>query len=303
MAVAGTVMGVLDLTQGYLEASWWQHFFSTGQTGDKNRDVDPERLEYNAVFRSLVEEFMVLLLADSRERLRKGRVPMESQEQLWHLLFRGRLRSWLAVRMQDPRQVATGLQLAKALKLFCIRQESLKQRTDWFTDWSDLFLVPGGPLKTVRFNLGGRSLGIKSSWWQFRRHPVHGVEVVDWRFVFTDTKPKQEDFLGMAISAHLLELLRPGITFVGTLESYGTRLESVGISQKELGELFRERVRDRRRCRILRTSCPAGKRKIKIKHKTLGDESPKPPLFFKKIKKKGVWGIAPRVLIFVFSIL
>ncbi|MBF0144210.1 MAG: hypothetical protein HQL57_02290 [Magnetococcales bacterium] len=239
MAMDGGVIRADELLARCLDEVWWQEWLAA-QEGAAVESGGSALSLHETDFVEVVEGMLAWLLHPGN-RQASGRVVTELH--LWGLLFRRWGRERLRRLLADPRQVPQALQLSRAWRNWCRRQFFLRQRTDWFREWRDLY---PGPTLLARPGLltgDGRPLAVRGRWQTLRRHPSHGLEVVG---VTTGAvaagEPGQRTLLSLALHARLLRTLDPETPLIGTIEEYGPELSVTGYSEAELVTLFEARI-------------------------------------------------------------
>lgn len=127
------------------------------------------------------------------------------------------------------------------MQTFCTRLIGLRERTENFRSWQDVFIGAEETLgRIVVPVLGGDAevgtVEVRARVDAIRFHPVHHLEVVDYKL--SQGNQQKADLVQLAIYAHLLALWRPGAPFCGTLEYYLPEFHEVHVSPADLADIF-----------------------------------------------------------------
>ena len=133
-------------------------------------------------------------------------------------------------------KVESALYLANALKAFCQHIAKLRNKTDNFNTWDNIFLTNEYHIKDIQFKNGNNSLFISGQLDTIRVHPVRGIEIVDYKLA--KIRNRDLDLLQLAIYAELLKQVKPQLKFSGTLEYYVPELNKVVVTIKQLNRIF-----------------------------------------------------------------
>jgi len=129
--------------------------------------------------------------------------------------------------------------LSEVFRAFCRRLLELRQRTEGFRDWSDLFLGSEFTLMNVALPMGSQ-LFVSGVLDGLRHAPPDQVEVVDHKL--TDGEDQARDMIQVALYAALLRQTRPGIPYSGVLEYYLPQLQTVEIEPAELEAIYHDKI-------------------------------------------------------------
>ena len=130
--------------------------------------------------------------------------------------------------------------LSKALKTFCSNVSKLRDNTNNFNTWKDIYLTNEFHIKDVRYTFGDNSIFVSGQLDSVRMHPERGIEIVDYKL--TKGHNIEHDLLQLAIYAELLKKMKPQYKFNGTLEYYMPELREVVVTQKQLDVIFQNIV-------------------------------------------------------------
>lgn len=142
-------------------------------------------------------------------------------------------------KLAESGQLEAAYHLTRCLRAFCSRLADLRQATQGFSDWQDLFLDMELPIAGVEIE--GTGLLVAGRVDAVRANAEHGVVVVDYKL--SQGGQVEHDLLQLAIYGHLLEASRPGLSFIGLLEYYDPDLTCIEASPADLRSLFAEMVR------------------------------------------------------------
>lgn len=130
--------------------------------------------------------------------------------------------------------------LAHALKAFCDHAFTLRDQTENFHSWNDIYITNEFHIKDIQYKFGDNSVFVSGQLDTVRAHPARGIEIVDYKLTKGDNR--EQDLLQLAIYAELLKKLKPEITCNGALEYYIPDLCELVVKKKELAELFHDSV-------------------------------------------------------------
>jgi S-DNA-T family DNA segregation ATPase FtsK/SpoIIIE len=226
---------VTELTCACLDEQWRRRWLKGGRPSTRSFSPPGELPAYGSLFHRLVDRFVQWLLG-SRRKASSLREPAE----LWHELYE-RFAAADLERTSRKGHIDSAYHLSEALKAFCARISALRSRTPSFATWQNLYLANEFLLKDVELKPGSSSLLVSGRLDAVRFHPELGIEVVDYKL--THGSRMKHDLLQLAIYTRLLEVARPGLKFVGTLEYYEPKLHEVTVSRQDLEALFEEMIR------------------------------------------------------------
>lgn len=130
--------------------------------------------------------------------------------------------------------------LSQALRAFCTQLAELRTRTPNFASWQDVYLTHESPIDAIPFTGATGELLISGRPDAVRTHPQDGLEVVDYKL--SRGSHLKHDLLQLAIYAHLLRIIKPGLKFSGVLEFYEPDLHIVPVTMSELEGIFEKVV-------------------------------------------------------------
>jgi S-DNA-T family DNA segregation ATPase FtsK/SpoIIIE len=226
---------VTELTCACLDDQWRRRWLKGKKPSTRSFSPPGELLAYGSLFHRLADRFLRWLLG-SKKRASSLHEPAE----LWHELYE-RFAAAELERTSRKGYIDSAYHLSEALKAFCARISAMRSRTPSFATWQDLYLANEFLLKDVELGAGSSPLLVSGRLDAVRLHPEHGIEVVDYKL--THGSRMKHDLLQLAIYARLLELARPGLKFVGTLEYYEPELHEVTVSREDLEGLFEDMIR------------------------------------------------------------
>ncbi|EJW11113.1 Cell division protein FtsK [Rhodovulum sp. PH10] len=122
------------------------------------------------------------------------------------------------------------------MQTFCTRLIALRERTKNFRSWQDVFIGAEEALGRIVVPVEGETVEVRARVDAIRFHPVHHLEVVDYKL--SQGNQQKADLVQLAIYAHLLALWRPGAPFCGTLEYYLPEFHEVHVSPADLADIF-----------------------------------------------------------------
>jgi S-DNA-T family DNA segregation ATPase FtsK/SpoIIIE len=233
MAIRRLTVG--DLVQACLDPAWREAWLRGRKPRLPTAGPPGAMLVFGLEFHKVAEDFVNLLV--SRE-IDADPERLAGAGELWRLMWEtiaGRLISALLDRGKPVESVH---HLGEALKTFCGRLVELRNRTEGFVSWADVFLVREFALNNVHLALGRRKIALSGRMDAVRTHPEFGVEIVDYKL--SHGARMQHDLLQLAVYAELLAAARPGLLFHGVLEYYEPDLHEVPVSSRELRTIFTE---------------------------------------------------------------
>ncbi|MCF6149938.1 MAG: cell division protein FtsK [Candidatus Kuenenia sp.] len=130
--------------------------------------------------------------------------------------------------------------LANALKAFCDRTVTLRDQTNNFHSWNDIYITNEFHIKDIQYKVGDHSVFVSGQLDLVRVHPARNIEIVDYKLTKGDNR--EHDLLQLAIYAELLKKLKPEMKCNGAVEYYAPDLREVVVTHKELAELFHDSV-------------------------------------------------------------
>jgi DNA segregation ATPase FtsK/SpoIIIE, S-DNA-T family len=225
---------VTELTCACLDDEWRRRFLKGEKPSTRSFSPPGELPVYGSVFHRLVDNFVSWLTGSKRKA-----ASLEDASNLWHELYE-RFAAGNLERISKKGSLDSAYHLSEALKSFCERIAALRARIPSFTTWQDLYLANEFLLKDVEFRLGGSSLFVSGKLDAVRFHPEHAAEVVDYKL--THGRRMKHDLVQLAIYTRLLELARPGLDFLGTLEYYEPKLHEIAVSREDLEALYADKI-------------------------------------------------------------
>lgn len=225
---------VTELTCACLDDEWRRRFLKGEKPSTRSFSPPGELPVYGSVFHRLVDDFVSWLTGSKRKA-----ASLEDASDLWQELYE-RFAAGNLERISKKGSLDSAYHLSEALKSFCERIAALRARIPSFNTWQDLYLANEFPLKDVEFRLGDSSLFVSGKLDAVRFHPEHVVEVVDYKL--THGRRMKHDLVQLAIYTRLLELARPGLDFLGTLEYYEPKLHEVAVSRRDLEALYADKI-------------------------------------------------------------
>ena len=226
---------VTELTCACLDEKWRRRWLKGEKPSTRSFSPPGELPAYGSLFHRLVDRFVQWLLGS-----KKKAASLQEPRELWHELYE-RFAAAELERTSRRGQIDSAYHLSEALKSFCARISALRSGTPSFETWQNLYLANEFLLKDVELKPGSSSLLVSGKLDAVRFHPEHGIEVVDYKL--THGSRMKHDLLQLAIYTRLLELARPGLKFVGTLEYYEPKLHEVKVSREDLEALFEDMIR------------------------------------------------------------
>ena len=124
----------------------------------------------------------------------------------------------------------------RRMRSFCVRLVDLKQRTQHFEDWQDVFVAAEQDLARIPVRIGDAVVDVRARVDAIRIRPDRSLEVVDYKL--SQGARQKADLVQLAIYAHLLPIWRPGCQFCGTLEYYLPEFHDVPVSHADLNDIF-----------------------------------------------------------------
>ncbi|MGQ0591584.1 MAG: PD-(D/E)XK nuclease family protein [Gammaproteobacteria bacterium] len=109
-----------------------------------------------------------------------------------------------------------------------------------FKAWLDVYLGEEFDLKNVQIETTRGALLIAGRVDAVRTHPVHGVEVIDYKL--SRGAHAKHDLVQLAIYSRMLAVAKPGLRFHGVLEYYEPELHELSVTVQQLDSLFEEMV-------------------------------------------------------------
>lgn len=160
---------------------------------------------------------------------------IDSADELLDIVWGSSLQNFTDELLAKGRSVEA-VAFTERMRSFCKRLIDLKKRTKSFENWQDIFIVTEESIKGIRVPVGAASVEIAGRVDVIRFHPVHHLEVVDYKL--SQGTQQKSDLIQLAIYAHLLPLWRAGCEFCGTLEYYLPEFMEVNISTQELADIY-----------------------------------------------------------------
>jgi S-DNA-T family DNA segregation ATPase FtsK/SpoIIIE len=225
---------VTELTCACLDEAWRRRWLKGEKPSTRSFAPPGELPVYGALFHRLVDDLVGWLVGSKRKA-----ASLMDASQIWHELY-GRFAAGDLERISKKGSLDSAYHLSEALKSFCERIAALRAHVPSFKTWQDLYLANEFLLKDVEFRLGDSSLFVSGKLDAVRFHPTHTVEVVDYKL--THGNRMKHDLVQLAIYTRLLELSRPGLHFLGTLEYYEPKLHEVPISRENLNALYIDKI-------------------------------------------------------------
>ncbi len=189
---------------------------------------------YSVVFHRLAEVFVGWLCDPIN-----GAASLESGEALWQALF-DRFASDELTKLLRANQVPASHRFKQSLRAFCNRLADLRAGAPAFKVWRDLYLGEEFDLKNVHIETSRDALLIAGRVDAVRTHPVHGVEVIDYKL--SRGAQAKHDLIQLAIYSRMLAIAKPGLRFHGVLEYYEPELHELSVPVQQLDSLFEEIV-------------------------------------------------------------
>ncbi|HEX6994920.1 MAG TPA: DNA translocase FtsK [Gammaproteobacteria bacterium] len=185
-----------------------------------------------ALFHKLADAFTRWLSSAGPQGL-----DLVTADDLWHALY-DRFAEADLTELAETGQLESALHISLCLRTFCTRLASLRGSIQGFAGWQDLFLgmelpIEGVVIADTDFAVSGRVDAVRAD-------TKHGVVVVDYKL--SRGSQTKHDLLQLAIYAHLLEAIRPGLSFAGLLEYYDPELCCIEVDPDDLRALFRDVV-------------------------------------------------------------
>jgi S-DNA-T family DNA segregation ATPase FtsK/SpoIIIE len=170
----------------------------------------------------------------SEQHLREA-AAIQSAGELLDIVWRSSLQSFTD-KLLEKGKAEEAVAFTARMRSFCGRLISLRNRTKQFENWQDVFIAGEENIKRIRVRVGDAAVEIAARVDAIRFHPIHHLEVVDYKL--SQGAQQKSDLVQLAIYAHLLPLWRPGCEFCGTLEYYLPDFMGVNISTQELRDIY-----------------------------------------------------------------
>ncbi|MGH8514502.1 MAG: DNA translocase FtsK [Gammaproteobacteria bacterium] len=225
---------VSELKCACLDPAWRARWLAGERPSTQPRIAQGGVKTNSVVFHKLAENF-VGWLCDSTN----AAASLESGEVLWQALF-DRFASTELEKLLRANQIVASDRFKQCLRAFCNRLADLRASAPAFKVWRDLYLGEEFDLKNVRIETTRGALLIAGRVDAVRTHPVHGVEVVDYKL--SRGAQAKHDLVQLAIYARMLAIAKPGLRFHGVLEYYEPQLHELSVPEQQLDNLFEEIV-------------------------------------------------------------
>jgi S-DNA-T family DNA segregation ATPase FtsK/SpoIIIE len=170
----------------------------------------------------------------SREHLREA-AAIDTEEGLLDILWRKSLQSFTDELLASGKAVEA-LDFTARIRAYCRRLIDLRNRTETFNDWQDVFAFAEEKIEDVRVPVGSTSVAVVGRVDAIRFHPEHELEIVDYKL--SQGTQQKSDLVQLAIYAQLLRFWRPGVRFCGILEYYLPDFKDMVISSEELADVY-----------------------------------------------------------------
>ncbi|MGH8534285.1 MAG: DNA translocase FtsK, partial [Gammaproteobacteria bacterium] len=225
---------VSELKCACLDPAWRARWLA-GKRPSTQPHIAQGGVKTNAVvFHKLAENFVGWLCDPSN-----AAASLKNGEALWQAPF-DRFASEELRKLVRANQIEPSHRFKQCLRTFCNRLADLRARTPGFKAWPDLFLGEEFDLSNVRIETTRGALLIAGRVDAVRTHPVHGVEVVDYKL--SRGAQAKHDLVQLAIYARMLASAKPGLRFHGVLEYYEPELHDLSVPVQQLDNLFEEMV-------------------------------------------------------------
>ena len=213
----------------------WRARWLAGERPSTQPHIAQGGIKTNSVlFHKLAETFVGWLCNPSN-----AAESLESGEALWQALF-DRFASEELTKLLRANQLEASHRFNLCLRALCNRLADLRAHAPGFKAWPDLYLGEEFDLKSVRIETGRGAVLINGRVDAVRTHPVHGVEVIDYKL--SRGAQAKHDLVQLAIYARMLGIAKPGLRFHGVLEYYEPDLHELPVPAPQLDSLFEEMV-------------------------------------------------------------
>ncbi|MBF0342853.1 MAG: PD-(D/E)XK nuclease family protein [Nitrospirae bacterium] len=187
-------------------------------------------------FHKIVADFVDCLI---EAKNKKATVELNDGNRLWGEMYE-RFAVKILNEILGEGQVESAYHLSQCLMSFCDHLVDLRNRTEGFKSWQDVFLAKEAYVKDVHFPFGANSIFVSGKIDAVRTHPQNQLEIVDYKLSRGDNM--KHDMLQIAVYARLLTMTNPAIKFHGTIEYYLPKLDKVSFNADELDSIFTEIV-------------------------------------------------------------
>ncbi len=186
------------------------------------------------LFHKIAENFVAWLC---RGRATKTAQKLITQEALWDELYTRFAEKPLGQLAQQG-ELSSAYHLTQCLQTFCGRLQMLRATCPQFEHWLDLYCEEEMQIKEVA--IADTQIAISGQIDAVRHLEGQTLVVVDYKL--SQGGNAEHDLLQLAIYAHLLAQVRPGMPMQGELEYYQPALVLLPVSASELQDLFNQIV-------------------------------------------------------------
>ncbi|MGQ0443608.1 MAG: DNA translocase FtsK, partial [Beijerinckiaceae bacterium] len=225
---------VSELKCACLDPAWRARWLAGERPSTQLRIAQGGVKTNSVVFHKLAENFVGWLCDPTN-----AAASLESGEALWQALF-DRFASTELAKLLRANQIAASHRFKQCLRAFCKRLADLRAGAPAFKVWRDLYLEEEFDLKNVHIETSRGALLIAGRVDAVRTHPVHGVEVIDYKL--SRGAQAKHDLIQLAIYSRMLAIAKPGLRFHGVLEYYEPDLHELSVPVQQLDSLFEEVV-------------------------------------------------------------
>jgi S-DNA-T family DNA segregation ATPase FtsK/SpoIIIE len=164
---------------------------------------------------------------------------IDSPTDLLHVAWRTSLQGF-ADQLIAQGKIEEAAAFTERMRSFCGRLIELRSRTKGFENWQDVFIATEESIRNIHVPVSGTTIEIAAKVDAIRFHPVHHLEVVDYKL--SQGSQQKPDLIQLAIYGHLLPLWREGCRFCGTLEYYLPEFMELNVSAEELAEIYQNLI-------------------------------------------------------------
>lgn len=227
---------VTELKHACLDNDWKDRWLA-GENPQTTPQHPPNSIAvYGTKFHNIVKKFLDWLSLPENKTIT---VNLKDGHSTWDEMYTRFAENEINEVLNNNR-LESAYYLAKALKAFCNRTVTLRDQTNNFHSWNDIYITNEFHIKDIQYKVGDNSVFVSGQLDSVRVHPARGIEIVDYKLTKGDNR--EYDLLQLAIYAELLKKLKPEITCNGALEYFDPDFCEFVMTNKELTELFHNSV-------------------------------------------------------------
>jgi FtsK/SpoIIIE family/FtsK alpha domain/PD-(D/E)XK nuclease superfamily len=163
----------------------------------------------------------------------------ENGDRFWQLVHDRFIADFLESTVREGK-IEEAMAFADRMRTFCNRVVQLRQRSETFKSWQDVFLGNEFSVREVTLSADKFSVLLAGRIDAVRFDEKQQLEIVDYKL--SQGANQKHDMVQLAIYSRMLELARPGCEFAGLIEYYLPGFHEVKIARTDLDALFRDLV-------------------------------------------------------------